>query len=158
MTYGVTLPQYVNSSLPEKNGRHFTDDTFKCNISSWENVRIWTEISLNFVPKCLINNIPALNRWWLVYWRIYASLSLNEFMKVGCILLSMRSIIIHKPGEWREARVGSCFTVIAQRWTVSILWHFYLTQRDLNHFLFNTTRPEQVWRSEHEPILDWFLW
>ena len=52
----------------------------------YENVWISIKISLKFVPKGLINNIPALaqirawrrpatsyylNQWWLVYWRIY---------------------------------------------------------------------------------------
>ena len=42
------------------------------------------KISLGFVPKGPINNIPALcqnhylNQWWLVLLRIYASLGLNE--------------------------------------------------------------------------------
>ena len=51
------------------------------------------KISLKFVPKGPFNNIPALvqivalrrpgdkplsEQWWLVYWRIYASLGLNE--------------------------------------------------------------------------------
>ena len=37
----------------------FTDDTFK-HIFMNENVRISINISLKFVPKGLINNIPAL--------------------------------------------------------------------------------------------------
>ena len=61
------------------------------NAFSWtKNVWILIKLSLNFVPKGLINNIPLLvqiwlepshhlNHWWLVYWHIYASLSLNEF-------------------------------------------------------------------------------
>ena len=59
-------------------------------------VSINQEISLKFVAKVWMNNIPALVqimvwRWWgdkplsepmmgLVYWRIYASLDLNELM------------------------------------------------------------------------------
>ena len=81
-----------NTLRPRQNGRHFTDDIFKC-IFVNENVWIAIEISLKFVPKGPINNIPALvqiwlgavqatshylNQWWLVYRRIYASLGLNE--------------------------------------------------------------------------------
>ena len=81
-----------NTLRPRQNGRHFADDTFK-RIFMNENVWISTNISLKFVPKGLINNIPALvqirlgadqatshylNQWWLIYWRIYASLGLNE--------------------------------------------------------------------------------
>ena len=43
----------------ETNGRHFSDDIFKC-IFLNENVFISIKISLKFVPKGQINNIPAL--------------------------------------------------------------------------------------------------
>ena len=49
----------VNTLRPRENGRHFADDTFK-RIFMNENVRISINFSLKFVPKCLINNIPAL--------------------------------------------------------------------------------------------------
>ena len=49
----------VNSLRPRQNGRHFTDDTFK-RIFLNENVLISIKISLKFVPKGQINNIPAL--------------------------------------------------------------------------------------------------
>ena len=45
--------------MPRQNGRHFTDDTFK-RIFIHENARIAISISLKFVPKGLINNIPTL--------------------------------------------------------------------------------------------------
>ena len=58
-----------------------------------ENVRSSIKISLEFVPKCQINNMPALaqimawrrpgdkpllKQWWLDYRRIYASPGLDE--------------------------------------------------------------------------------
>ena len=43
----------------ETNGRHFADDIFKCILFN-ENVWISIQISLKFVPKGPINNIPAL--------------------------------------------------------------------------------------------------
>ena len=43
------------------NGRHFPDDIFKC-IFLNENVSISIKISLKFVPKGQINEIPALFR------------------------------------------------------------------------------------------------
>ena len=48
-----------NSLSPRHNGRLFADDTFK-RIFLNENIRISTKNSLKFVPKGLINNIPAL--------------------------------------------------------------------------------------------------
>ena len=54
----VSLPQYVNSWRPRQNDRHFADDIFKCII--WHgNTWILIKVSLKFVPKGPINNIPA---------------------------------------------------------------------------------------------------
>ena len=49
----------INTLRPIQNGRHFADDIFKC-IFLNENVWIPIKISLKFVPKGTINNIPAL--------------------------------------------------------------------------------------------------
>ena len=49
----------VNTLRPTQNGRHFADDILKC-IFLNENVWIPIEISLKFVPKGPIDNIPAL--------------------------------------------------------------------------------------------------
>ena len=54
---GHQLP--FNALRPRQNGRHFPDDIFKC-IFINENVWISIKISLKFVPKGPINNIPAL--------------------------------------------------------------------------------------------------
>ena len=45
--------------MPRQNGRLFADDTFE-RIFLNENIRSLTKNSLKFVPKGLINNIPAL--------------------------------------------------------------------------------------------------
>ena len=47
----------VNTLRPRQNGRRFADDTFK-RIFLNENVRISINISLKFVPKGPISNIP----------------------------------------------------------------------------------------------------
>ena len=49
----------INTLRPRQNGCHFPDDIFKC-IFLNENVRILIGISLNFILKGPINNIPAL--------------------------------------------------------------------------------------------------
>ena len=49
----------INSSRLRQNGRHFPDDIFKgffLNQSIWSSI----EVSLKFIPKCPIKNIPAL--------------------------------------------------------------------------------------------------
>ena len=90
-----TFVGIVHTLKPGQNGRRFADDTFK-RIFLNENFRISIKISLKFVPKRPINNNPALvqimawrrsgdkplsEQWWSVYWRIYASLGLDELTK-----------------------------------------------------------------------------
>ena len=95
--FGIFSTISFNTLRLRQNGRHFPDDIFK-SIFLNENVSISIKISLKFVPKGQINNIPAmvqivadqatshyLNQWWLVYWRIYASLGLNE-LKMDVLL------------------------------------------------------------------------
>ena len=55
--YGDIL--WVNTLRPRQNCHHFADDIFKC-IFLNKNVWISIKISLKFVPKGQINNIPAL--------------------------------------------------------------------------------------------------
>ena len=93
-----------NTLRPRQNGPLFADDVFKCILWN-EKVQISLKISLRFVPKILINIIPALvqimawqlapTRWQAIIWtndglgyrRIYASLGLDDLMGVSCISL-----------------------------------------------------------------------
>ena len=70
----------LNTLRPRQNGRHFADDTFK-RIFMNENVRILIEISLKFVPKGPINNIPALVQ--IMAWRRPGDKPLSERMMVN---------------------------------------------------------------------------
>ena len=72
----------VNSLRPRQNGRHFADDTFK-RIFMNENVRIAINISLKFVPKGLINNIPALVQ--IMAWHRPGDKPLSETMMVNLL-------------------------------------------------------------------------
>ena len=58
MDSSVTFPA-INTLRPRRNEQHFADDIFK-RIFFNENVRISIKISLKFVRKDQINNIPAL--------------------------------------------------------------------------------------------------
>ena len=49
----------LNTLMPRQDGGHFPDDIFKC-IFLNANVLISIKISLKFIPKGQINNIPAL--------------------------------------------------------------------------------------------------
>ena len=69
----------VNTLRPRQNGRHFPDDIFKC-IFLTEHVSISINIWLKFVPKCPINNIPALVQ--IMAWRRPGDKPLSEPMMV----------------------------------------------------------------------------
>ena len=76
----VTRLSYLNSLRPRQNGRHFADDIFKC-IFLNENVWIPIKISLKFVPRSPINNIPALVQ--IMAWRRPGAKLLSEAMMVS---------------------------------------------------------------------------
>ena len=75
----LTVREDVNTLKPRQNGRHFADDIFKC-ISLNENIWISIKISLKFVPKGPINNIPALVQ--IMAWRRPGDKPLSEPMMV----------------------------------------------------------------------------
>ena len=66
-----------NTLRPRQNGRHFADDVFKC-IFLNGNLWISIKISLKFVPKDPINNIPALVQ--IMAWRRTGDKPLSEPM------------------------------------------------------------------------------
>ena len=77
-----SLHHLLNTLRPRQNGRHFPDDIFKC-IFLNESKRILIEISLKFVPKGPIDNIPALVQ--IMAWRRPGHKPLSEPMLV-CLL------------------------------------------------------------------------
>ena len=82
----VQICNWVSSSLntlrPRQNGRHFPDDVFKC-IFLNENVWISLKISLRFVSKVPIDNIPALVQ--VMAWRRPGDKPLSEPMMVSLL-------------------------------------------------------------------------
>ena len=77
---GWTGLEMFNTLRPRQNGRYFADDILKC-IFLNENVRIPIEISLKFVPKGPIDNIPALVQ--IMAWRRPGDKPLSEAMMVN---------------------------------------------------------------------------
>ena len=69
-----------NTLRSRQNGWHFTDDIFNCLFFN-ENVWISIKISLKFVPKGPINNIPALV--WIMAWRRSGDKPLSEPVMVS---------------------------------------------------------------------------
>ena len=86
----------VNSLRPRQNGRLFADNTFK-RIFLNENIRISIEISLKFVPKGPINNIPALVQ--IMAWRRSGGKPLSEPMMVILLTHICRPQWVNSPGQ-----------------------------------------------------------
>ena len=97
--------------MPRQNGCHFPDDILK-HIFLNENVSILIKISLRFAPEGPINNIPALvdimawrrpgdkslsEQWWLVYWRMYASLGINELNPIIDKFQALKVVLAWRP-------------------------------------------------------------
>ena len=69
----------LNTLRPRKRGRHFADGIFKCMFVN-DNVWIPIKISLKFIPRGPINNIPALVR--IMAWRRSGDKPLFEPMMI----------------------------------------------------------------------------
>ena len=82
----------ISTLRPRQNGHHFADDTFEY-IFMNENVWISIKISMKFVPKGPINNIPALVL--IMAWRLPGDKPLSEQMMVK----SLTHICVNRP-EW----------------------------------------------------------
>ena len=77
-----TNPSIFNTLRLRKNGRHFADNPFK-RIFLNETLRISIKISLKFVPRGPINNIPALVQ--IMAWRRRGNKPLSEPMMVSLL-------------------------------------------------------------------------
>ena len=85
-----------NTLRPRQNGRHFADDIFKC-IFLNENAWIALKISLKFVPKVRINNIPTLIQ--IMAWRRPGDKPLSAPMMVSLLT----HICVSRP-QWVKIR------------------------------------------------------
>ena len=100
---------HFNTLRLRRNGRHFADDIFKY-IFLNENVWIPIKISIKFVPKGPINNIPALVQ--IMAWRRPGDKPLSEPMMVNltmhiCITRPQWVIISHSWCAMRPVRGAS---------------------------------------------------
>ena len=102
---------FLNTLRPRQNGRHFADDAFK-RIFMNENVRISINISLKFVPKSLINNIPAMVQ--IMAWRRPGDKPLSEPMMVNLLT----HICVTRP-QWVKGKSGQYVIFIGKEWYIT---------------------------------------
>ena len=102
---------------PRQNGRHFPDDTFK-RIFLNEKVRISIKISLKFVPKGPINNIPALVQ--IMAWRRSGDKPLSEPMMVSLLT----HICVTRP-QWANDLFtkNTCLSLSLARYDLPVIRH-----------------------------------
>ena len=116
--YDVIMPHWVNTLRPRQNGRHFPDDIFKC-IFLNENVWISMKISLKFVPKVPINDIPALVQ--IMAWRRPGDKPLSEQMMV-----SLFSHICVTGPQWVNTTPVYPLWILDPLLALARGWHRYL--------------------------------
>ena len=89
--YQYKLSPVFNTLRPRPNGRHFPGNIFKCMKTyefrlrfHWSLFRrVQLTMSQHWFRQWLGTGqvtSHCLNQWWLLYWRIYVSLSLNELI------------------------------------------------------------------------------
>ena len=136
---------------PRQNGCHFVDDISKCIFFWTESAWISINISLKFVPKGSINNIPALVQ--IMAWRrpgykplsepmilsllthIYASLGLNELMGLCEITYLIMCDMIYGTYtfEWNWCDTNDIKWIISE---ILRLWNPMLTANLLDQTQF----------------------
>ena len=112
MEWDCYFKWYINTLRLRQNGRHFPDDIFKC-IFLNENVWISIKISLNFVPRGPINNIPALVQ--IMAWRWPDNKPLSEPMMVRLLT----HICVPRP-QW--VKIPDCY---ASKESQRFIWNFH---------------------------------
>ena len=140
--YGVVC---VNSLRPRQNRRHFADDIFKCNFLN-ENVWILIKISLKFVPKGTINNIPTLLQ--IMAWRRPGDKPLSEPMLVRipthiCVTRPQWVKPAHSSLGFRED-IFMTHLIIIIKWDVSafpsvVMFSVYACLRWLYHHMLSVS-------------------
>ena len=121
-TVQVFTIKRINTLRPRQKGRHFANDIFICILLN-ENVWILIRISLKFVPKCLINNNPALVQ--IMAWRRPGDKPLSKPMMVS---LPMHICVIRPQWVKETVMVGTVLTfnwnfICKERTLISILFH-----------------------------------
>ena len=105
---GPLLLTCINTLRLRQNRRHFADDIFKCILLN-ENVWIPNKISLKFVPKGRINNIPSLVQ--IMAWR---RPSLNELTLIPACMNNYIHYNVWDEMLWSAG--WNYFTILKLKW------------------------------------------
>ena len=135
------LGMIFNTLRPRRNEQHFADDIFK-RIFFDENVWISIKISLKFVPKGPINNIPALVQ--IMAWRRSDDKPLSEPMMVTLLM----HICVTRPqwvnGIWIHF-IDIWICIYNIQWFSFEEMHLKTPSAKIKSFVSTKTTPYQVW-------------
>ena len=120
--------RWVDTLRPRQNGRHLPDDIFKC-IFLNENVWISLKISLKFVPRVPINNIPALVL--IMAWRRLDNKPLSEPMMVNL----PTHICVTRP-QWVKCRYSVTQKMLIRRYFLECSTHCYQCNHQILRSVF----------------------
>ena len=131
----------VNSLRPRQNRRHFADDVFKCNFLN-ENAWIQIKISLKFVRKGPINNIPALVQIMAWCWTGDKPLSEPVMTHIRVSVpkgIQFRDHFVYVPSQW-ETLAGRTHKMIPAIVLVQIfrnmIWNLLVSSKEKPAFWF----------------------
>ena len=136
----------INSLRPRQNGCHFADDIFKC-IFLNENIWILIKISLKFVPKGPINNIPALVH--IMAWRRPGDKPLFEPMMVWLLT----HICVTRP-QWVKESKQCDFRTSHHGYLLWPVHHYWIQMADWPAWPEELTDLEVLVQQLHEIILN----
>ena len=120
-------PISLNTLRPRQNGRRFADDTFK-RIFLNDNVRISIKISLKFVPKGPVKNIPALVQ--KMAWRRSGDKPLFEPMMVSLLT----HIYVTRP-QWVKFHMDTyCMRNLCQ-YPCEAIWIWCMVNTNIYHMV-----------------------
>ena len=125
----VVLTGYINTL--RQNGRRFADDVFKC-IFLNENIWISIKITLKFVPKGPVNNIPALVQ--IMAWRRTGDKPLYETMMASLLT----HICVTRP-QW--VKIVPILHDDIIKW--KHFWHYWPFQRGIQRWQVNSPHKGQ---------------
>ena len=131
------IDSLINTLRQRQDGRHFADDIFKC-IFLNENAWILIKISLKFIPKGPINNIPSLVQ--IMVWLRPCTKPLSEPMMVSLLI----QICVTRP-QWVNSSLPCTQPVIHNNIPFScsaLSWSWMTTENPVvmtTQFLQSTT-------------------
>ena len=123
--------KWLNTLRLRQNGRHFADDPFKC-IFLNENVWISLRISLKFVPRVRINNIPPLVP--IMAWCWSGDKPLSKPMMVSLLT----NICVSRP-QWVKKTITTYQIIIKQLFVQLLDTYVPLSGESTGHWWISLT-------------------